>query len=175
MVLPGTDRADLRQIRTHPHTIEQCSKFINGLVDVDVVPTTDTAGAASYVKGAASPLLCINADGIAAENGMKAFGAIASRQAADLYGLSYDFLSHTLPLNRLFSSLQHHRVGPRGRSAVLDAVLSRLCRRRPGPAVPPPPDAHVHVRDAGQHARRAFQGHQLLCPAVRLFKWSLLC
>jgi prephenate dehydratase len=69
--LPDSDRPALRRVLSHPQALAQCEAFIvrEGL---EPVPVYDTAGAARQVKAEARPDQA----------------AIASRRAADLYGLA---------------------------------------------------------------------------------------
>lgn len=70
LVVPGTARADVREVHSHVHALNQCRDFIadNGL---EPVVHVDTAGAASDV----------------ARWGDRAKAAIASSLAAEIYGL----------------------------------------------------------------------------------------
>jgi prephenate dehydratase len=67
----GATLERLRSIESHPVALAQCSVFTRGQPHVDVRITFDTAGAARDVAAAADPTR----------------GAIASRDAATLYGL----------------------------------------------------------------------------------------
>jgi len=64
--------AQLTHIFSHPKALEQCLTLFKEHPAVQKMPYEDTAGAAKYVK----------------QMEKKEFGAIASKQAADLYGLS---------------------------------------------------------------------------------------
>ncbi len=66
----GTKKEDLQHVHSHVHALPQCRKIIKKLALQSHVHV-DTAGAASEV----------------AERGDKAHGAIASRLAAEIYGL----------------------------------------------------------------------------------------
>ena len=63
--------AELRRVLSHPQALAQCSRFLSGLVDCEVVPYTDTAGAARTV----------------AEEGDAEVAALASEEAGRRYGL----------------------------------------------------------------------------------------
>ncbi|HAG13896.1 MAG TPA: bifunctional chorismate mutase/prephenate dehydratase [Ruminococcus sp.] len=67
-----TKLSDIKTIYTHEQAAGQCSKFISGLTDVDVIPCTSTAHAAQR----------------AAEAHDKSVAAIAGDACAKLYGLS---------------------------------------------------------------------------------------
>ncbi|HEX9236806.1 MAG TPA: prephenate dehydratase [Actinomycetota bacterium] len=67
---PGTLLEDVRRVLSHPQALAQCDEFLADL-DVEIVPVYDTAGAARQVAEAGGP----------------GEAAVASRQAAELYGL----------------------------------------------------------------------------------------
>jgi prephenate dehydratase len=67
---PGTHPDDLDEVISHPQAIAQSEEFLTAL-DVTVKPEYDTAGAARRI----------------ADEKLERTGAIASRRAADLYGL----------------------------------------------------------------------------------------
>ena len=72
MQLPGSDSSKITTILSHPQALGQCKAFLrNAYPDAELVPSYDTAGAAKMV----------------AEKRMNNAGAIASRQAAEEYGL----------------------------------------------------------------------------------------
>ena len=69
---PGADLAGIREVRSHPQALGQCRDYLRSkLAQARAVPAYDTAGAAKEVAEAGNP----------------AFAAIASRSAADEYGL----------------------------------------------------------------------------------------
>jgi prephenate dehydratase len=70
MIVPGTDRAGIRTVHSHVHALGQCRKVIREL-GLKPVVAADTAGAAREL----------------AEAGDLARAAIASRLAAEIYGL----------------------------------------------------------------------------------------
>jgi prephenate dehydratase len=70
MALPGTSIDDLDEVISHPQAIAQSEEFLSAL-DVKVRPEYDTAGAAKRIL----------------DEKLERTGAIASRRAADLYGL----------------------------------------------------------------------------------------
>jgi len=68
---PGVKMEDITEIYSHEQAIGQCSKFLNGLNGVRVVPCANTAIAAKMV----------------AESGSRHTAAISSHPCAELYGL----------------------------------------------------------------------------------------
>lgn len=70
LALPGTRLEDLRRIASHPQALAQCDEFLATL-DAEAIPVYDTAGAAKRI----------------AEEKRKGEAAIASEQAAGIYGL----------------------------------------------------------------------------------------
>ncbi len=72
LALPGVKLEDITEIYSHEQAIGQCSRFLNGLNGVRVVPCANTAVAAKMV----------------AEGGNRHAAAISSHPCAELYGLS---------------------------------------------------------------------------------------
>lgn len=70
VALPGTNMDDLKEVISHPQAIAQSEEFIASL-DVTVRAEYDTAGAARLIV----------------DGKLESTGAIASRRAAELYGL----------------------------------------------------------------------------------------
>ena len=70
LVLPGSAIDDLTEVMSHPQAIAQCEEFL-GALEVTVRAEYNTAGAAKQI----------------AEQRLEHTGAIASRRAAELYGL----------------------------------------------------------------------------------------
>jgi len=70
LALPGSAIDDLREVISHPQAIAQCEEFLSTL-DVTVRAEYNTAGAAKRI----------------AEDRLERTAAIASRRAAELYGL----------------------------------------------------------------------------------------
>ena len=62
---------DVKTIYSHPQALEQCRKFLSSLKDVEAVASYDTAGSVKMIK----------------EKGLKDAAAIASKQAANDYGM----------------------------------------------------------------------------------------
>jgi prephenate dehydratase len=70
LALPGSTIDDLREVTSHPQAIAQCEEFLNAL-EIDVRAEYNTAGAAKRIT----------------EERLERTAAIASRRAAELYGL----------------------------------------------------------------------------------------
>src|SRR5213080_1334251 len=70
LALPGSSIDDVREVVSHPQAIAQCEEFLS-VLDVNVRAEYNTAGAAKRI----------------AENHLEQVAAIASRRAAELYGL----------------------------------------------------------------------------------------
>ena len=70
LALPGSTADDLREVMSHPQAIAQCEEFLSAL-DVTVRAEYNTAGAAKRV----------------ADERLEHTAAIASKRAAELYGL----------------------------------------------------------------------------------------
>jgi prephenate dehydratase len=70
MALPGQKLADITTIYSHPQALAQCAEFLSNL-NVEITPTYDTAGSAKMIK----------------EKNLSNCAAIASKRAADIYGL----------------------------------------------------------------------------------------
>lgn len=68
--LPGTELADITEVYSHPQALQQCHEFLSQL-EVSQNAYYDTAGSAQMLKEAGKPN----------------YGAIASKVAADRYGL----------------------------------------------------------------------------------------
>jgi chorismate mutase/prephenate dehydratase len=70
MALPEEKLADITTIYSHPQAIAQCAEFLSKL-KVEIMSSYDTAGSAKMIK----------------EKRLKNCAAIASKRAADIYGL----------------------------------------------------------------------------------------
>jgi prephenate dehydratase len=70
MALPGQKLEDIATIYSHPQALAQCAEFL-GKLDVEIISNYDTAGSAKMIK----------------EKGLRNCAAIASKRAADIYGL----------------------------------------------------------------------------------------
>lgn len=71
LALPGVKLEEITEIYSHQQAIGQCSRFLDGLKDVKVIPCDNTAVAAKLV----------------AESGSRHAAAISSHPCAALYGL----------------------------------------------------------------------------------------
>ncbi len=71
MALPGQRLEDIREVRTHYMAINQTREFFKAWPQIRLVESEDTAKSAAQV----------------AREGLKGVGAVASRLAAELYGL----------------------------------------------------------------------------------------
>ncbi|MGQ9683119.1 MAG: prephenate dehydratase [Anaerolineae bacterium] len=67
----GVRLEDVRRIYSHPQALAQCEQTLAAMGTIELVPTYDTAGSAMLIK----------------EQGLRDAAAIASRRAADLYGM----------------------------------------------------------------------------------------
>lgn len=72
LALPGVRWEEVRRVYSHPQALEQCREFLERRPELEIVPAYDTAGSAKLV----------------AENLWRNAAAIASAQAAELYGLA---------------------------------------------------------------------------------------
>ncbi len=68
----GAQLSQIKQIFSHPVALAQCQKFLRKMRKAEKVSFYDTAGSVKYVR----------------ENGLRAAAAIASADAARIYGLS---------------------------------------------------------------------------------------
>jgi len=71
MALPGQTIHDIKQIRSHPIALAQCMTFLNRYPGITLVESDDTAGSAKLIS----------------EHKLKKIAAIASLNAAEIYGL----------------------------------------------------------------------------------------
>lgn len=71
MALPGQSLADIQYIRSHPMALHQCSDFLESHPEIRVIESFDTAESAREIS----------------EKEMKGVAAIASKLAAERYGL----------------------------------------------------------------------------------------
>lgn len=71
MALPGQTISEIKQIRSHPIALAQCMTFLNQYPDITLVESDDTAGSARLIS----------------EHRLKKIAAIASANAAKIYGL----------------------------------------------------------------------------------------
>ncbi|MEN9443907.1 MAG: hypothetical protein RIS47_797 [Bacteroidota bacterium] len=75
MALPGQSIADITEVQSHPMAIRQCRKFFAQYPHIKLVESDDTALSAKYI----------------ADNNIRGMAAIASKLAAELYGLEILF------------------------------------------------------------------------------------
>jgi chorismate mutase/prephenate dehydratase len=80
MALPGEKLADITTIYSHPQALAQCDEFLSKL-KVEIMSSYDTAGSAKMIK----------------DKNLKNCAAIASKRAADIYGL--DILAPEIETN----------------------------------------------------------------------------
>jgi prephenate dehydratase len=71
LALPGVIFREIRKVYSHPQALGQCSDFLDGLENVEVIPMYDTAGSAKRIS----------------EGSEKDAASIASLRAAKDYGL----------------------------------------------------------------------------------------
>ena len=69
--LPGARLEDIRRVISHPQALAQCEEYLHNLSGVKIESVYDTAGSVKMVK----------------QMGDQTVAAIASRRAADLYGM----------------------------------------------------------------------------------------
>lgn len=72
LALPGQQIQDLHTVRSHPMALLQCKKFFEDYPHIQLVDDVDTATVARRIS----------------EEGLEGVGAIASKIAADIYGLT---------------------------------------------------------------------------------------
>lgn len=72
LALPGVAVGDLRVIHSHPQALAQCERFLRTCPGIEVVAIYDTAGGARLIRDGA----------------LRDVGAIASRRAAEVFGLN---------------------------------------------------------------------------------------
>jgi prephenate dehydratase len=70
MALPGESVDGIKMVYSHPQALAQCEEFLRKL-KAEIIPTYDTAGSAKKIK----------------EAGLKGCAAVASKRAAQIYGL----------------------------------------------------------------------------------------
>ena len=72
IALPGVQKADIKRIISHPQALGQCAAYIRAIPGVKPEPVFDTAGSVMMLK----------------ESGERDTAAIASRHAAEIYGMN---------------------------------------------------------------------------------------
>lgn len=97
LALPGVTLSDIRRVHSHPQALAQCDRRLHEL-GVEIVPEYDTAGSARLLR----------------DRGDRQAGALASRRAAQVYGL--DILEDAMEDNPLnftrFLVLSTHPLMP---------------------------------------------------------------
>ena len=71
LALPGVAITEIRRVFSHPQALAQCEQFLRTLPGIEIVATYDTAGSARIIK----------------EQGLRDTAAVASRRAAEVFGL----------------------------------------------------------------------------------------
>ena len=111
LALDGTTREQLRRVFSHPQGLGQCERFLRTL-DVELVPTYDTAGSAKLIR----------------DGGLRDTGAIASERAAEVFGLSIlmagvqDFADNTTRF--LLVGRDQTPLGPADKTTIVFTVTN---------------------------------------------------
>ncbi len=71
VALPGVELPEIRRVMSHPQALAQCERFLASLPAAEIVPSYDTAGCARIIS----------------EGEERDAAAIASRRAAEVYGM----------------------------------------------------------------------------------------
>lgn len=71
MAMPGVPIEEVKEVYSHPQALAQCEGFLSGLPGVRSNASADTAGSARWIK----------------EGGIRSAAAVASRRAAEVYGM----------------------------------------------------------------------------------------
>lgn len=112
--LPGATMADIRQISSHPQAIAQCDDFLATLSGVTLIPSGNTAISAREV----------------AEKGDKTCAAIASEEAAKVFGLEVlqrDIQTSDMNTTRFFIlSREEEPLGTPGKATVVFTVNNQV-------------------------------------------------
>ncbi len=66
MALPGTQRADVRRVRSHPQALAQCQRYLSRY-NLQPEPAFDTAGSARDLAASGAPEVAVIASSLAAE------------------------------------------------------------------------------------------------------------
>jgi prephenate dehydratase len=108
MALPGQELGDIRQVQSHPMALLQCDEFLSAHPAIRAIEGTDTAEVAREIAG----------------RGTRGVAAIASRLAAETYGLA--ILAEGIETNRQnytrFLAIQRaaeHRPDPAANKASI--------------------------------------------------------
>lgn len=114
MALPGETLESIKRVYSHPQALAQCEDFLSSL-NAERVPTYDTAGSAKMIK----------------EQALRQTAAVASRRAAQCYGL--DILApniETNPRNYTRFLAISHQPAPRAARNKTSIVIAT--RNAPG-------------------------------------------
>jgi prephenate dehydratase len=113
---PGVALADIRRVISHPQALAQCERYLHNLGGVKVEPVYDTAGSAKLIR----------------EQGDRTTAAIASRRAAEVYGLAViaDGLEDDEANFTRFLAIAPHPVAAAGPETKTSLVFS--LRNAPG-------------------------------------------
>ncbi len=109
MTLPGGNSANITTVYSHPQALAQCDEFLSRL-SVEIVPAYDTAGSAKMIK----------------ERELKKCAAIASKRAAEIYGL--DILAAEIETNinnytKFFAiSKEEAKLGEKNKTSLVFAA-----------------------------------------------------
>jgi prephenate dehydratase len=112
--LPGQRLEDIKTVYSHPQALSQCQEFLRRL-GAELMAVHDTAGSARLIK----------------ERGLRGAGAIASRRAAEIYGL--EILAEEIeddPENTTKFYALSRRKAPRGEKNRTALVMAT--QHRPG-------------------------------------------
>jgi prephenate dehydratase len=115
IAIPGTSLLDIRKVISHPQALAQCERYLRSLGDVSSEAVYDTAGSVKIIR----------------DQGDRTVGAIASRIAADIYGMAViaeNIADYPDNITR-FQIIARHPIQP-GTDAKTSIVFS--LNNRPG-------------------------------------------
>lgn len=72
IALPGVKLAEIRRVISHPQGLAQCDQYLRAMQGITIEPVYDTAGAVKMIR----------------ERGERDVAAVASRRAAEVYGMA---------------------------------------------------------------------------------------
>jgi len=115
IALPGTELKDIKKVISHPQALAQCEGYLHALAGVTVEPVYDTAGSVKMVRDQGDPHVA----------------AIASRRAAELYGMAIlaDSIEDNPANYTRFLIIAGERIQP-GKDAKTSIVFT--LRNQPG-------------------------------------------